>query len=49
MPLPIKTKDESAEQFIGRCMNDEVMNSEFPNYQQRYAVCKAQLIISKDK
>jgi len=49
LELPTKKQNESDEQFIGRCMNDEVMNSEFTDYQQRYAVCKAQLIMSKEK
>lgn len=48
MPIPTKRKDESAEQFIGRCMNDEKMNSEYPDYQQRYAVCSSQLKLAAD-
>lgn len=43
MPIPEKQPNESTEQFIGRCMNDEKMNNEYPDYQQRYAVCVNQL------
>ena len=42
MPLPKPSEDESRKQFVDRCMADEVMNSEFPEREQRYAVCNSQ-------
>ena len=42
MPLPKKRKDESKNDFIDRCMGDEVMNNEFSNTKQRYAICMAE-------
>lgn len=39
MPIPRPSKDESRDKFISRCMGDKVMNKEFPERQQRYAVC----------
>jgi hypothetical protein len=38
MPIPKPTGDENEEQFIGRCMSDETMASEYDN-DQRFAVC----------
>ena len=32
---------ESEEEYIGRCMGSDEMNSEFPDESQRFAVCKA--------
>ena len=43
MPIPKPKPSESNQAFINRCMNDEVMNSEFPNENQRYAVCNSQI------
>ena len=42
MPIPKKRKDESKNDFIDRCMGDEVMNDEFSNTKQRYAICMSQ-------
>ena len=39
MPLPKKRKDESKNDFIERCMGDDVMNDELSNTKQRYAIC----------
>jgi len=39
MPLPEKRKDESKENFISRCMSDNKVSKEFPDRQQRVAVC----------
>ena len=41
MPIPKKGKNESKDEFLSRCMGDDVMNEEFANTKQRYAVCKA--------
>jgi hypothetical protein len=42
MPLPVPTSDESKSAFIARCMSDAKTQSEFPDSQQRIAVCIAQ-------
>lgn len=39
MPLPRPVKEESRKDFTSRCMSSEVMNSEFPDNSQRFAVC----------
>lgn len=41
MPLPTP-KDESQEVFADRCMVDGVMNNEYPDSEQRFAVCMSQ-------
>ena len=43
MPIPKKRKGESTDDFISRCMGDEVMVSEYPEEAQRSAVCRAQV------
>jgi hypothetical protein len=42
MPLPEKRDDETRTEFIVRCMSDETMQQEFPERDQRLAVCVAQ-------
>ena len=42
MPLPERRKGESTEDFVARCMSDETMKREFPDQQQRLAVCHRQ-------
>ena len=42
MPLPTPKSDESVSQFIARCMSDAKTQSEYPDSQQRIAVCIAQ-------
>ena len=42
MPLPKPKKDESHDDFMGRCMEDKVMVSEYDDEKQRYAVCQTQ-------
>jgi len=42
MPLPTPNVEESQEDFMSRCMADGIMNVEFPDSEQRYAVCMAQ-------
>jgi hypothetical protein len=39
MPLPTPTTDESKSAFIARCMSDAKVKGEFPDSQQRIAVC----------
>ncbi|MBT88966.1 MAG: hypothetical protein CMN79_00535 [Spirochaetales bacterium] len=41
MPIPNKKNNESKKEFLSRCMSDEVMNEEFANTKQRYAVCQS--------
>lgn len=41
MPLPKPRAGESTNQFISRCMIDDTMSSEYPNRDQRYAVCNS--------
>lgn len=42
MPLPKKRKGEPTKKFISRCMADPVMNKEYPDRAQRYAICNNQ-------
>jgi hypothetical protein len=37
--MPDKKPNESREDFLTRCMSDSEMNREFPDNEQRYAVC----------
>lgn len=39
MPMPKPKDGESKEDFLDRCMDDDVMNQEYPDNDQRYAVC----------
>ncbi len=39
MPLPKPAADETRDDFIKRCTESEVMNTDFPHHLQRYAVC----------
>ena len=41
MPLPKPKKKENHDDFMGRCMGDKVMLSEYPDKDQRYAVCES--------
>lgn len=43
MPIPQKQPNENDEQFMERCMGDEVMVRDYPERGQRYAVCKTQI------
>lgn len=47
MPIPQKRSNESRDEFVERCMNDEVMKREYPDTDQRYAVCSAQISNTK--
>jgi len=39
MPIPKPNTDEKEDDFMGRCMSDSTMMSEFPDRKQRAAVC----------
>jgi signal peptide peptidase SppA len=40
--MPKPKKDESRNDFVGRCMSDDVMKKDFPDNAQRTAVCEKQ-------
>jgi len=42
MPLPKPKKGEKHDDFMDRCMGDDVMVSEYPDEKQRYAICQTQ-------
>lgn len=42
MPLPIPTENEEQGAWVSRCMSIAQMNREFPNDDQRLAVCHSQ-------
>ena len=42
MPLPSKRKNEKENEFMSRCMSDDVMKKEFRTNKQRVAVCMNQ-------
>lgn len=39
MPIPKPTPTESKEKFLKRCMSDSVMNAEYKDETQRFAIC----------
>lgn len=39
MPIPNRKKDEEKDAFVSRCMGNETMKKEYPNQQQRVAIC----------
>lgn len=43
MPIPKPTSQESNNEFIQRCMIDDVMIKEYEDKDQRYAICREQL------
>ena len=42
MPLPQRGEKESKKEFVSRCMSSDKMKEEFPDNQQRTAVCLSQ-------
>ena len=42
MPIPKPEKTEKMTEFLGRCMEDPTMTEEYPNEQQRIAICAKQ-------
>lgn len=42
MPIPKPTPTEEKAAFLDRCMANPTMESEYPDPEQRYAVCQAQ-------
>jgi hypothetical protein len=49
MPIPSPSQGEDRKAFVSRCMESEVMNREFPENDQRAAVCYSQWRKSKGK
>lgn len=49
MPLPSPKGKQEHDDFIGSCMSDPVMNKEFKDNKQRYAVCESQWRRAKKK
>ena len=43
MPIPTPNIDETNEDFIDRCMSDEIMVEDYDDEKQRLAVCNTQL------
>ena len=39
MPIPKPNPNEEKKEFVMRCMSDDTMNKEFPDTDQRLAVC----------
>jgi hypothetical protein len=44
MPIPSRQKDEDKDKFMSRCMGDEVMQKEYPDMDQRSAICMSKAI-----
>lgn len=42
MPIPKPEQQEKMTEFLGRCMTDPSMQVEYPNENQRIAVCAKQ-------
>lgn len=47
MPIPQKKDQEKKQDFVARCMGDEIMKKDYPDSKQRVAVCLGQ--VSKTK
>jgi hypothetical protein len=48
MPLPKRNENEDKDKFVSRCMGNETMKAEYPNEQQRVAICISQAIAECD-
>jgi hypothetical protein len=42
MPLPKPSKKETEQEFINRCVSDDIVKNEFKDQKQRLAVCYSQ-------
>jgi len=47
MPIPTPQPEEKDKEFIQRCMIDDIMVKEYPDKDQRYSICIAQIKGSK--
>lgn len=43
MPIPTKKPKETNKDFLQRCMIDPVMLEEYPDGNQRFAICNNQI------
>lgn len=41
MPIPTPSSGETQDEFIARCMDNSTMVSEYPDEEQRYAICQS--------
>ena len=48
MPIPTNKPNEDKQDFIARCMSNETMKKDYPNSQQRIAICISQTKKSKN-
>jgi len=46
VPLPEPTEAEDRNAFLNRCMRDDAMRDEYPDTDQRFAVCQSQWNVS---
>jgi|688.fasta_scaffold441283_2 hypothetical protein len=42
MPLPTKKKSETEQEFVSRCMADDMVQKDYKDQKQRAAVCYSQ-------
>ncbi len=42
MPLPTPSKKEKEQEFVSRCMADDMMHKDYKDQKQRAAVCYSQ-------
>lgn len=49
MPIPEPKEKESEADFMQRCLSEEEMKKEYPNIDQRYAVCINKWLNKKQK
>lgn len=47
MPIPKPNDNEDSKKFVSRCMSDEIMKKDYPDSQQRVAICLGQTKKSK--
>ena len=47
MPIPERKQNEDKQKFVSRCMGNETMKKDYPNVQQRVAICLGQTRKSK--
>lgn len=48
MPIPDKNKGEQSSDFMGRCMGSKVMKKDYPDHNQRIAVCMSKATANLD-
>lgn len=42
MPIPMPDKGEKKDDFVSRCMGDNIMNKDYPDQKQRSGICYSQ-------